>query len=731
MSYSIRIEPEAAAHGIYIELKNGEWLSGEVKVTKQGTAIEFNQEPQEIIIRRQASFIKRIFTTFYCKYIEVESLGSVFYFPVFRNVSITKETIAEGSGKLPWEDDKQTRKEGMAEKRNLQELVGWASPPLSAPSEDAVSQNLTNTFSLMSLAKHHCCGIILALDSTKRSKLVNKMEGRNAPSPTASPQYSQNKSPWNPFNGLIRFLLICVGKMSRPLNAVHTSGLPSFVNESQFLTIPENLWFGPLKLLTLSNNFMAVTIQTLLRRLSNFGRTWSKIDDVRRVFLFPSKRAVYISENWKDDSFFGSQFLNGCNPGMIEKCTELPEKIPEITKVYPNIKELIQNGKIYMVDYKLLDDVKEGAIDGHQQHLAAPIVLLQETDEGLMPIAIQLKQEPGKENPIFTPNDKPEAWLLAKIWVRNSDFYLHELISHLLRTHLLAEVFFFSIITSLHDEHPILRILAATGRYTIPINVAARATLTNDTGFFMEYTAFGKAAQWEVLQRAFSQVTYKSLCLPDNLESRGVQNLMNYYYREDALVIWDAISEFLQRVIDTYYKDDHDIRRDTELQNFFSYTYRYGLQGETDLPQNVETKAEAVRYLSMVMFTCSAQHAAVNHGQYDTYAWMPNGPTTMRQPPPKYKDLVDEQYIVNTLPGLASTLEAMAVSRFLSQVSEDFVALGTYGNEVSNDPRLRDAIKKFQTQLSAIGEAIKERSREQPFPYAYLYPAGIENSIAI
>uniref|UniRef100_A0A3B3T9G5 Lipoxygenase domain-containing protein n=1 Tax=Paramormyrops kingsleyae TaxID=1676925 RepID=A0A3B3T9G5_9TELE len=401
----------------------------------------------------------------------------------------------------------------------------------------------SNTFSLMSLAKPHSSGIISALSSEKRSKLVNKMQGRNAPNPTASPKYSQNKSRWNPFNGLIRFLIIFVEKMFRKLNPVHTSDLPSYVAEGQFPMLRENLWFGPLKHLTLFKNFMAVTIQTLLRRLSNFGRTWSKIDDIKRVFLFPSKRAVYISENWKDDAFFGSQFLNGCNPGMIEKCIEIPEKIPGIIKVYPNIKELIQNGKIYMVDYKLLDDVKEAVIDGHQQHLAAPIVLLQEKDKGLMPIAIQLKQEPGKENPIFTPNDKPEAWLLAKIWVRNSDFYLHQLISHFLRTHLLAEVFFFSIFTSLHDHHPILRIFAATGRYTTPINVAARAALLNNTGFFMKYTALGKDVQYELLQRAFSQVTYKSLCLPDNLESRGVQNLMHYYYGEDALAIWGAISK--------------------------------------------------------------------------------------------------------------------------------------------------------------------------------------------
>ncbi|XP_072570211.1 polyunsaturated fatty acid 5-lipoxygenase-like [Paramormyrops kingsleyae] len=232
---------------------------------------------------------------------------------------------------------------------------------------------------------------------------------------------------------------------------------------------------------------------------------------------------------------------------MIQKCTEIPEKIPGISDVCPNISELIQNGNIYMVDYELLDNVKDDIIHGHRQYLAAPIVLLQETAQGLMPIAIQLKQKPGEGNPIFTPNKEnpeAEAWLLAKIWVRNSDFYIHELVSHLLKTHLLAEIFFVSIFTSLHDHHPILRIFAVTGRYTIPINVAARNTLTNDTGFFKEYTGFGKDAQCKVLERAIKNLTYKSLCLPDNLKIRGVQNLKNYHYRDDAMQIWDAISEF-------------------------------------------------------------------------------------------------------------------------------------------------------------------------------------------
>lgn len=31
---------------------------------------------------------------------------------------------------------------------------------------------------------------------------------------------------------------------------------------------------------------------------------------------------------WKEDRFYGFQFLNGCNPESIKRCTELPENFP-------------------------------------------------------------------------------------------------------------------------------------------------------------------------------------------------------------------------------------------------------------------------------------------------------------------------------------------------------------------------------------------------------------------
>ncbi|KPP60437.1 arachidonate 5-lipoxygenase-like, partial [Scleropages formosus] len=390
-----------------------------------------------------------------------------------------------------------------------------------------------------------------------------------------------------------------------------------------------------------------------------------------------SQPLQYISQHWQEDAFFGRLFLDGCNPIMIERCNEIPQKIPvdKLKAVYPDIEELVKKGEIYIVDYELLNKVMEGVIHGHQQYLAAPIVLLQEKEDDLMPIAIQLKQDPGEDNPVFTPKDKKEAWLLAKIWVRNSDFYVHELVSHLLRTHLLGEVFFFCTYVSLYDRHPILR-----------------------------YTGLGKDAQWTVLQKANKNITYESLCLPDDLERRGLKDLKKFYYRDDGLALWDAIHEFLEAVVNNIYK------------NF---------------PKEVKTREEAVKYLTMIMFTCSAQHAAVNHGQYDIYAWMPNGPTTMRQPPPKYKDQVTEKYIMNTLPLLDTTLEAMLISRLLSHVPKDFVPLGQYADHVANDPHMREPVKKFRNKLKAIGATIEKRAADQEFPYMYLHPDHMENSIAI
>jgi len=49
-----------------------------------------------------------------------------------------------------------------------------------------------------------------------------------------------------------------------------------------------------------------------------------------------------------------------------------------------------------------------------------------EKDKLLRPIAIQLEEN----GPVFTPKDSADDWLLAKMYFRNTDANLHEVINN-------------------------------------------------------------------------------------------------------------------------------------------------------------------------------------------------------------------------------------------------------------------------------------------------------------
>ncbi|KAK2863561.1 hypothetical protein Q5P01_003094 [Channa striata] len=437
--------------------------------------------------------------------------------------------------------------------------------------------------------------------------------------------------------------------------------------------------------------------------------------------------------------FSQGQFLNGVNPMMIRRCTALPSNLPVTDDMVflhgqHSLAEEMKHGNIFLCDYKTLDGLQPNTINGKKQYLVAPLVLLHKTpDEKLVPIAIQLKQTPGDDNPIFFPTDSVYDWLLAKIFVRSADFQLHQLNFHLLRTHLLAEVFAVSLLHNVSNMNPLFKLLVPHTRYTLQINILARLNLISDPGLFTKITASGGEALITVLRRSMSSLTYSSLCIQENISERGLESVPNFYYKEDGFRLWEIIHRFVQGILKHYYKNDSEVQKDPEIQAWIGDIFKYGFlsQENTGIPQKFTTVDELVKFVTMVIFTCSAQHSAVNNGQYEYIAWMPNTPASLQRPPPTEKGKSNESTILQTLPDVSITVQGMATMWLLSKQSFDSVPLGQYKEEYFTETTPRTLIEAFQEDLKQLSEDIQIRNETLENPYTYMDPAGIENSVAL
>uniref|UniRef100_A0A674P1B9 Arachidonate epidermal lipoxygenase 3 n=1 Tax=Takifugu rubripes TaxID=31033 RepID=A0A674P1B9_TAKRU len=472
-----------------------------------------------------------------------------------------------------------------------------------------------------------------------------------------------------------------------------------------------------------------------LKGLDDCEENWPDIDSIDRVFCCKKTDiSEYVQDHWKEDSFFGYQFLNAVNPTMIRRCSALPGNLPVTDEMVFSggqfrLEEEMQKGNIFLCDYKSLDGIKANTINGKQQYLMAPLVLLHKTpDDKLMPIAIQLKQIPAGDNPIFFPSDSEYDWLTAKIFVRSAEFSEHQLNAHLLRTHLLAEVFAVSLLRNVPMVHPLYKLLIPHTRYTLQINYLARRRLIAETGVFTEFSATGGEGMITFLKKSLSSVTYSSLCLPDNISERGLESVPNFYYRDDGLRLWSIINRFVQGVLSFYYKNDLEVKQDSELQKWIQDIYEHGFLSQKDTG---ELKAAVVRFVTMVVFTCSAQHSAVNGGQYDYGGWMPNNPITLQLPPPTTKGTTSEATMLKTLPDVNATVQGMATMWLLSKRSTDFVSLGQYPEEHFSEEIPFTFIKDFQAELRQLSAEIEARNVDLEIPYTYMDPGDIENSVAI
>nr|XP_024645984.1 arachidonate 12-lipoxygenase, epidermal-type-like isoform X5 [Macaca nemestrina] len=314
-----------------------------------------------------------------------------------------------------------------------------------------------------------------------------------------------------------------------------------------------------------------------------------RLEDFKKIFpRGKTALAERVHDSWKNDALFGYQFLNGANPMLLRRSSRLPARLvlpPGMEDLKTQLEKELQAGSLFEVDFSLLDGVKPNVIIFKPQYVAAPLVMLKLQPDGrLLPMVIQL-QPPRYGCPpplLFLPSDPPMAWLLAKTWVRSSDFQLHQLQSHLLRGHLIAEVIAVATMRSLPSLHPIYKLLIPHFRYTMAINTLARSRLVSEGGIFDLVVSTGSGGHVDILQRATACLTYRSLCPPDDLADRGLLGVKSSLYGQDAIRLWGIISRYVEGMVGLFYKSDQAVKDDLELQAWCREMTETGLQMAQD-----------------------------------------------------------------------------------------------------------------------------------------------------
>ncbi|CAK6976498.1 arachidonate 12-lipoxygenase%2C 12S-type [Scomber scombrus] len=520
-------------------------------------------------------------------------------------------------------------------------------------------------------------------------------------------------------------------------------GIPRSIDAKTEADLPQDVRFDNEKRSDFEHSLQYALLELSLKKLAiKFGKSWDDLDDFQRIFWkLRSPIAEYCMKHWKEDSLFGYQCLNGSNPRMIQRCKKLPGNFPVTPDMVQsslppktNLNKELKAGNIFLLDYAIVDGIPTNTIRGELQYIAAPLCLLyQHPDQGLIPIAIQLEQTPDLDTPIFLPKDAPLAWLMAKMWVRHSEFQVFQVLSHLLRTHLVIEVFCVATLRQLPAVHPIYKLLAPHLRYTLEINCRGRTQLISPDGIFKRVVSTGGEGLLILAQREYKTLTYRSLQPCHDFNDRGVSHLPNYYYREHTLMLWDALHSFVSDMVGLFYQSDRDVQEDLELQAWIRDITQEGFTELPNfgMPSQLSTREELITLLAVIILTGTAQHAATNNGQFDWCAWVPNTPCTMRRPPPTDKDAVTMDMIMATLPDISQSCMQMAITWHLGRPQPDAIPLGQYTEEYFTERRAKEVIDRFRKQLKEIEDNILSQNEGMDLQYLYLLPRRIENSITI
>ncbi len=461
--------------------------------------------------------------------------------------------------------------------------------------------------------------------------------------------------------------------------------------------------------------------------------------------LYPVLPIPAIAQTSQSDEAFAQLQVAGFNPLMIQRIAQLDDRFPVTESHYQGVMGNDDSlaaagaeGRLYLSDYGVLEHAIHGTHLTYQKYVYAPLALFavpQGSDPGrqLRAIAIQAGQTPDADHPIITPKSAPYTWLAAKAMVKVADANFHEAVSHLGRTHLFVGPFVIATHRQLSQNHPLSLLLRPHFEGTLAINDAAQRILIAPGGGVdrLLSTTIDNARVLAVV--GVQSYGFNAAMLPQQLKQRGVDDVNTlpiYPYRDDALLIWEAIHHWVSDYLGLYYATDAEVQQDKALQAWATEVQApnggrvidFGEQG------GIQTRDYLIDAATLIIFTASAQHAAVNFPQKGIMSHAPAQPMAGYLPASILRGEVSEQDYFNLLPPLEQAQHQLNLLNLLGSIY--YNRLGDYPEGHFVDPKIKSLLQAFQAKLQQVEKTIQQRNQTRPV-YEYLLPSLIPQSINI
>lgn len=455
-----------------------------------------------------------------------------------------------------------------------------------------------------------------------------------------------------------------------------------------------------------------------------------------------------IAYTFQDDLEFARLRVAGPNSVLIEAISEVPAGCAVTAEQYASVVAgdtlagALAAGRLFQCDYIDLSTIEPGTWEGKAKYLTCPVALFAVPPGAgsLVPVAINCDPS-NAASPVITPSladDKQWAWEMAKFCVQTADGNYHELFAHLARTHLVIEAVAVATHRQLAQQHPLWALLVRHYEGTMFINEAAATSLITKGGPIDHIFAGTITSSQQTAADARLTFDFNQGMLPNDLVARGVtanSMLADYPYRDDGMLVWEAIEAWVGNYICVYYASDTDVTGDTELT---AWSADIAANGSLQGFEGPKTVADLIATCTMIIFTGSAQHASVNFPQRSIMSFAPAVTGAMWEQPPVVNEGKTKAEWLAMMPPRELAIEQLKVLFLLGSIY--YRPLGTYLSpqfpypQWFRDPRIvgdGGPLGRFKATLEGVETTITRRNAERMKPYDFLLPSLIPSSTNI